>query len=54
MEVAPEMMAVLDMYTDDHEDRRASTQSLALLKLGAKKRRKVERQEAPYLLAKIK
>ena len=54
VEVCPEMMAVMDKYTGDHEDRPASTQSLAMLKLGAKKRRKTDRQEAPHLQARIR
>ena len=54
VEVSPEMMAIMEKYTDDHEDRPASTQSLAMLKLGAKKRRKVERTEAPELQARIR
>ena len=54
VEVSPEMMAIMEKYTDDHEDRPASTQSLAMLKLGAKKRRRVERQEVPHLQARIR
>ena len=48
------MMAVLDKFLDDHEDRPSSQQSLAMLKLGAKKRRRVERQEVPHLQARIR
>ena len=54
IEVHPDMMAILEKYTPMSEDRRASSQSLAMLKLGAKKRRKPERKEVPELNAKIK
>ena len=54
VELCPEMDALMNQFTDMNEDRRTSTQSLAMLKLGAKKRRKPERQPVPELFAKIK
>ena len=54
VEVCPEMSAMLAKYTDLAEDRPSSSQSLAMLKLGAKKRRKPEKREVPELIAQIK
>ena len=54
VELAPEMQAVLEKYADQNEDRRTSSQSLHMLKLGAKKRGRVERKEVPHLNHKIK
>ena len=54
VEICPEMDELLDEFVSDSEDRRTSTQSLAMLKLGAKKRRKIDRQPVPELIHKIK
>ena len=54
IEICPEMQHVLDQYADLSVDRRASPQSLAMLKLGAKKRKKTEKKPLDELVTKIK
>ena len=54
IEICPEMQNVLNQYADLSVDRRASPQSLAMLKLGAKKRKKTEKKPLEELVTKIK
>ena len=54
VEICPEMEGVLNEYVDLSADRKACPQSLAMLKLGAKKRKKADRKPVPELAARIK
>ena len=54
VEVCPEMQKILATYSALNVDRKSKPNSLALLKLGAKKRQKVERKPVPELQTKIK
>ena len=53
VEVCPEMAAILGEYTALSAGRTANAQSLAMLKMGAKKRQKTERQPVPELTVRI-
>lgn len=54
VKICPEMQRVLSQYVNLTVDRRARPQSLAMLKMGAKKRQKVEKKPVPELNTRLK
>ena len=54
VEICPEMQQLLSQYVELAADKKSKGASLALLKMGAKKRLKFDRKPVPELKARIK
>ena len=54
VQICPEMQALLERHVELSVGRKPNAQSLAMLKMGAKKRQKVIRKPVPELSARIK
>ena len=54
VEICPEMQKLLSSFAPMSADRKTRPMSLAMLKMGAKKRQKVDRSPAPELKTRIK